>query len=69
MRRRGFIAVFGGAAVWPLAGSTQRAEGMRRVGALMSLSEKDPFAQSIVSAFTQALGRFGWVEGKNLRTD
>ena len=69
MRRRGFIAVFGGAAVWPLAGSAQPAERLRRLGALMGFSEQDPFARNIGSAFTQALGRFGWVEGKNLRTD
>jgi putative ABC transport system substrate-binding protein len=69
VRRRQFIAVLGGAAASPLAGSAQPADRLRRLGALMGFSEQDPFAQSIVSAFTQALGRFGWVEGNNLRTD
>jgi len=69
VRRREFIAVLGGAAVLPLTGYAQQPERMRRVGALMGFSEQDPFAQSLVSAFTQALGRFGWVEGNNLRTD
>ena len=69
MKRREFIAVLSGAATWPLAGHAQQSERMRRVGALMGFSEQDPWAQSIVSAFTQALRRFGWVEGKNLRSD
>jgi putative ABC transport system substrate-binding protein len=55
--------------VWPLAGLAQQAQRLRRVGALMGFSEQDPFAQSIGSAFTQALGRFGWVEGTNIRID
>jgi putative ABC transport system substrate-binding protein len=69
MRRREFIAVFSGAAAWPLAGHAQQPERMRRVGVLLPWPEKDPVAQSSVKAFAQALGRFGWVEGKNIRID
>jgi putative ABC transport system substrate-binding protein len=36
---------------------------------LIGFSENDPFVQKIVTAFTQALGRLGWVEGKNIRLD
>jgi putative ABC transport system substrate-binding protein len=42
---------------------------MRRVGVLMLWSKNDPFSQKSRSAFEQALGRFGWVEGKNIRID
>ena len=42
MRRRGFIAVLGAAAAWPLAGHAQQPERMRRVGVLMAFSENDP---------------------------
>src|ERR1700746_1741709 len=67
--RRGFIAVLGGAAAWPLAGHAQEPERVRRIGALLPWPEKDPFDQSSRKAFAQALGRFGWVEGKNIRID
>jgi len=35
----------------------------------MAFPENDPLAQAMVTAFTQALPRFGWVEGKNIRID
>jgi putative ABC transport system substrate-binding protein len=40
---------------------------MRRIGMLMLWREIDPFSQKSRTAFEQALGRFGWVEGKNIR--
>jgi putative ABC transport system substrate-binding protein len=67
--RRGFIAVLGGAAAWPLAGHTQQPERIRRPGVLMGFSDTDPFAHRIVLAFADALGPFEWVEGKNIRID
>jgi putative tryptophan/tyrosine transport system substrate-binding protein len=67
--RRGFIAALAGAAAWPLAGRAQQSERIRRVYVVLVWSENDPFAQRIVTAFAQALGRFGWVEGKNIRID
>jgi putative ABC transport system substrate-binding protein len=69
VKRRAFIAVLGGAAAWPLAGHAQQPERIRRVGVVMPWSENDPFAQASVNAFAQALGRLGWVEGKNIRID
>jgi ABC-type uncharacterized transport system substrate-binding protein len=69
MRRREFITVLGGAAAWPLAGHAQQTERVRRVGVLMSLPENDPISQARVTIVAQALGRFGWVEGKNIRID
>jgi putative tryptophan/tyrosine transport system substrate-binding protein len=69
LNRRGFIAVLGGAAAWPLAGRTEQAERLLRVGVLIHWPEKDPFAQASVTAFAQALGRLGWVEGENIRID
>jgi putative tryptophan/tyrosine transport system substrate-binding protein len=69
MRRRRFIAVIAGAAAWPLAAHAQAQERVRRLGVLMPYPENDPRAQAFVTAFAQALGRFGWVEGKNIRID
>lgn len=54
---------------WPLAGRAQQPERMRRIGALMLWREIDPFSQKSRTAFEQALGRSGWVEGKNIRID
>jgi putative ABC transport system substrate-binding protein len=56
-------------AAWPLAGHAQQPERIPRVGVLMAFPEKDPVTQAMVTAFAQALGRFGWIEGKNIRID
>jgi putative ABC transport system substrate-binding protein len=60
MRRREFIALLGGAALWPLAARAQQGDRVRRIGYLASRDENDPMAKTIVSAFTQALGDLGW---------
>ena len=67
MRRREFIVVVGGAAMLPLAGNAEQAEGMRRVGVLMPFPENDTDTQALVKSFVRALERFGWVEGKNIQ--
>ena len=70
MRRREFITLVGGAAaMWPLAADGQKAERMRRLGALMSGSEDDPLMQARVTAFRQALAELGWTEGQNLKIE
>jgi putative ABC transport system substrate-binding protein len=69
LRRREFIVVFGGSVIWPLAGHAQQPERVRRVGVLLLWAENDPMARASVTAFGQALGRFGWIEGKNIRID
>jgi putative ABC transport system substrate-binding protein len=70
MRRRDLAALIVGAGIaWPLAGHAQQAERLRRVGALIAFPENDPLARRIVTVFADALGRFGWVERKNIRID
>jgi putative ABC transport system substrate-binding protein len=69
MRRRRFVTVLGGAAAWPLLGHAQPSEGIRRVGVLIGFPENAPLSRAIVTAFAQALGGFGWIEGKNIRID
>ena len=69
IRRRNFITLLGGAAVWPLAARAQQGDRVRRIGVLMALDESDPLAKPRVSAFTQALAGFGWTVGRNLRMD
>jgi ABC-type uncharacterized transport system substrate-binding protein len=70
VKRRELVVLLGcAAAVWPLAGHAQQPERIRRVGVLIPFPENDPDAQRIVTALVHGLGRFGWVEGKNIRID
>jgi putative tryptophan/tyrosine transport system substrate-binding protein len=69
MKRREFIALFGSAAVWPLAARAQQPERMRRVGVLMNLAAGDPEGEARIAAFVQALQGLGWSGGRNLRID
>jgi putative ABC transport system substrate-binding protein len=69
MKRRQFIALLGGAAAWPLAAHTQQGERVRRIGVLTYLAANDAEGQARHAAFTQALGKCGWSEGRNLRID
>ena len=69
MRRRAFVAVLVATAAWPRPGYVQQAERLRRVGVLISPSQGSQLAQASVTAFVEALRRFGWVEGQNIRMD
>jgi putative ABC transport system substrate-binding protein len=69
MKRRRFITLLGGAAVWPVAAHAQQRERMRRVGALIPASADDPDYQSWIGAFQQALAQSGWIIGRNVRID
>jgi len=68
MRRREFIALAGGAGVWPLAARAQQpATAVRRIAALMN--EESPESQSWIDAFREGLGKLGWQEGRNLKIE
>src|SRR6516164_4978066 len=70
LRRREFIAgPAGAAAAWPLAARAQQGDRVRRIGVLMAGEETDPTAKPRLSAFTQALAGFGWIDGRNTRMD
>jgi putative ABC transport system substrate-binding protein len=64
MRRREFIAIFGGAiATWPLAAHTQQ-RAMPVVGFLHPSSHT--YNPQLVSAFREGLKETGYVEGQNV---
>ena len=65
MKRREFITLVGGAAVsWPIAGRAQQTpSAVRHIGILTNLASSDPEGQLRISAFSQALQQFGWVDG------
>jgi ABC-type uncharacterized transport system substrate-binding protein len=69
MKRREFITLLGGAAVWPLAARAQHGERARRVGVLVQFAEAEPLAQRFLAALTQGLRDLGWIEGRNIRID
>jgi len=69
MRRREFITLLGGTAIWPLAARAQQSERKRRVGVLMGLSADDAEAQDRIAAFVHGLQQLGWTDGRNLQID
>src|SRR5215467_5818814 len=66
MRRREFIAVLGGAAVWSLVAN---AEQVRRIGVLLGIAESDRDAQSGLAALREELRKLGWTEGRNIEME
>ena len=69
LKRREFITLLGGAAVWPFAVRAQQPERMRRIGVLMNTAADDPTGQTRLLAFAQALAQAGWTDGRNVRID
>ena len=70
MRRRQFIALFGGAAAsLPLTVRAQQDNRVRRIGWLVGLAEQDPEAQDRNAVVVQALRDLGWIVGRNLHID
>jgi ABC-type uncharacterized transport system substrate-binding protein len=69
MRRREFIAAFGGAAAWPVVGRAQQQGRPRRIAMMLGPAEDDPEGQARVIGFRQKLQDLGWKEGQNLQID
>jgi putative ABC transport system substrate-binding protein len=69
LRRRQFITILGGAAVWPLTARAQQRERGRRIGVLMGYAENDPEAQAQFAAFYNEFQKLGWTAGSNVRID
>jgi putative tryptophan/tyrosine transport system substrate-binding protein len=66
MRRREFITLAAGAAVWPLAARAQQGDRMRRIGVLLGFAENDPRGQATLMTLLQALQQLGWIDGRNV---
>jgi putative ABC transport system substrate-binding protein len=69
MRRREFITLVGGAAVWPIVARAQQDERVRRIGVLVASPADDAEWQARVAAFKEGLAQLGWTEGRNVRID
>jgi len=69
MRRRDFIALLGGAVVWPVATSAQQGERVRLIGILNILGRDDPEAQVRLTIFQEALKQLGWERGRDFKIE
>lgn len=69
MKRRVFISGIAGFVAWPRAARAQPAGSPRRVGVLMPTVETDPENAPRLAAFHDALGKLGWMRGRNLQVD
>jgi putative tryptophan/tyrosine transport system substrate-binding protein len=63
MRRREFISLAGGVAVWPLAARSQQARKVPTVG-ILALGVPPP--TTYTQSFLQALHDLGWIDGQNI---
>jgi putative ABC transport system substrate-binding protein len=69
MKRREFIAGFGGAAAWPLVARAQP-QRMRRIGAIMGgAAGSDTEGKARLAAFLHGLAQLGWIHGRNITID
>jgi putative ABC transport system substrate-binding protein len=69
LKRREFITLLGGAALWPVAASAQQSERVRRIGLLLPATADIPEFQAWVAAFLQELALMRWSVGRNVRID
>jgi putative ABC transport system substrate-binding protein len=69
IKRREFITLLGGAAAWPVAARGQQSDRARRVGILGASAEGNSLAQAGLAAFKEALQKFGWTDGRNIRIE
>jgi putative ABC transport system substrate-binding protein len=66
MRRRDFIALIGGATIWPpLPLHAQQSKKNARIG-LLAARPTIPLFAAANSAFSDELRQLGWIEGQNL---
>ena len=66
MNRRAFVTGLGAVLAAPLAAEAQQATRVPRIGFLSVISLSDPSLKPYFSAFRQALGDVGLVEGENI---
>jgi putative ABC transport system substrate-binding protein len=69
MRRREFIGLVGGTAIWPVHALAQNATRVRRIAVFHPGAADNPEFEARNAAFFQELGQLGWVVGSNVRIE
>jgi putative ABC transport system substrate-binding protein len=69
MKRREFIRLLGGAAVWPLAAQGQTSNRKHRLAVILGFPQTDPQTPNNLAAFNEGLNAVGLEEGRNLVID
>ena len=69
MRRREFITLLGGTAIWPVVARAQQGDRPRRVGVLLAYLESDAQVQTWTKALETSLQELGWNNGRNIQLD
>jgi putative tryptophan/tyrosine transport system substrate-binding protein len=69
MRRREFVTILAATATWPIAGSAQQAQPVRRIGVLMASAENNAQYQTYMAAFRDTFHDLGWAEGRTIQID
>ena len=70
MRRREFMTLVGGAAVWPVVARAQeRPNLLPRIGYLVVGAADDQVAQVRYAVFREALDKLGWSDGRSVRIE
>src|SRR5215217_6995368 len=69
MKRRGFVALLGGAALPKPSGVSARQRRLRGFGRQWAIEPADPQGVVFLQAFRTGLDEFGWREGRNLEIE
>src|SRR5687768_194087 len=69
MFRRDVSRLMGGALAMAPSLAAAQAGGAKRLGALFTFDENEPYGQARLKAFRDGLRRSGWVEGHNVAVD
>jgi putative ABC transport system substrate-binding protein len=67
MKRREFLALFGGAAVAASGPARAEQDRVKHVGMLMGYAQSDTDTQARMTAFTEAFEQLGWKDGHNVK--
>jgi putative ABC transport system substrate-binding protein len=66
MRRREFITILGGAAVWPVGARSQGTGKVYRIGMLLPGTPAIAARNPRIQAFLQGLRELNWIDGQNV---
>ena len=67
LKRRDFVTLLSGAAVWPLAARAQQGDRVRLIVAMLGYREADPEGQAGFALFRKTLQEAGWIDGRNVQ--